>query len=208
MHSLRDPGWLSSYHLELQATVPHGIENLSLAASQYSVLEVTHVISALYSLTRINHMASPNHLGARKYNSPMNLGDWSLMNSTNGHHNILNKYLVTNLLPFLRKSSWIFLPVGFSFISLLEDLEIKNRAYRIVSRMHFIFQAVVYFPCITYSTPGTFDLLCSLLALTILWKPETETYRAPDQHGKKHLLGSLSRACLVSHFFPSQMFLH
>ena len=133
----------------------------------------------------------------------------TLMNSTDSHHNILNKYLVTDSFSFLRKSSWIFLTFFWIlfYFSSWGPRDKMGLSHRIKNAFYFSICSALF--SLHYSFPsGDLWLVSSHLALTVLWKPEAEPCWAPDQHGKKHFLGFLSGACLVSHFFPLQIFLH
>lgn len=95
-HSLRDPGCLSSYHLESQTGKGQGRENLSLiSTSQCSVLKAARVISAVYSLTKTTR-PHPMTWEPESTILPEPRRLITLVNSTNSHHNILNKYLVTD----------------------------------------------------------------------------------------------------------------
>lgn len=59
---------------------------------------------------------------------------------------ILNKYLVTAFTSFPQKELMDFLlPFGFSFISLLEDLETKKQCLSHSIKMHFAFQSAIFF---------------------------------------------------------------
>ena len=102
---------------------------LSLPSSvQCSVPEMVRIISAVYSLTKTSHVAPPYQLGAQKCNSPPppkpGIADcFGEQHQCSSH--IQSQYLETDFTSFLRKSFWIFfsLPLGFSFISLLEDFK-------------------------------------------------------------------------------------
>lgn len=125
----------------------------------------------------------------------------TLGNSTNSHHNILNKYLVTDSLSFLRKSSWIFLTFFWIlfYFSSWGPRDKMGLSHRIKNAFYFSICSTLFSLHYLFHS-GDLWLVSSHLALTVLWKPETEPYTASDQHGKKHFLGFLSGACLVSLF--------